>query len=154
MKRLGLYFVIAVVLMLLLSATTADEVYAQQPAFRLSPTSGIASVTIEGTGFDYYVDQVTILWDGSSVPALVDTWSYTITLPTAIITRYAFTAMISVATQTVPGRHTIKAQYFLGYQGEMGAGESGDLPFDVVDVTGPPGPPGPQGLPGEQGAAR
>jgi len=150
MKRLSFYFIIAVVLMLLLCATTADEVYAQ-PAFRLSPTSGIACVTIEGTGFDYYVDQVTILWDGSSVPAVVDSWSYTVTLPTAVITRYAFTAIISVPTQTVPGRHTIRAQYSLGYEGEMGTGASGDLPFDVVNVTGPPGPEGPQGPAGEQG---
>ena len=145
MKRLSLYFVIAVVLMLLLCATTADKVYAQQPAFTLSPTSGIACVTIEGTGFDYYVDQVTILWDGSIVPAVVDTWSYTITLPTAVITRYAFTAIISVATQTVPGRHIIRAQYSLGYEGEMGTGASGDVPFDVVNVTGPAAPEGPQG---------
>jgi len=151
-KRLSLYFVIAAVLTLSLCAATADKVHAQQPTFSLSPTSGIACVTIEGTGFAGYLDNVTISWDGSNIPALVDTWSYSVTTPTAIITEYAFTAIISVPTQTAPGTHTIKAYYSYDiYDGQPVAGESPALYFYVVDVTGPAGPEGPEGPEGPAG---
>jgi len=99
---------------------------AQNASITLTPTSGIAAVTIRGTGFSVW-SGITIYWDGSVVPAVISETD----------DQTAFTAIISVPTQTVPGLHTVMAR--------DGYGEQATAYFNVVDVTGPTGPAGVNG---------
>lgn len=112
--------------MLLVAAPAA----AQNASITLTPTSGIAAVSIYGTGFSVW-SGITIYWDGSPVPAvLLDSRDQT-----------AFTAIISVPTQTSPGLHQVMAR--------DGYGEQATAFFNVVDVMGPTGPTGPAGISGQ-----
>lgn len=103
---------------------------AQNASITLTPTSGIAAVTIRGTGFSVW-SGITIYWEGAVVPAImVDTGEQT-----------SFTAIISVPTQTSPGLHQVMAR--------DGYGEQASAFFNVVDMTGPTGPTGPAGISGQ-----
>lgn len=143
MKRLSLAVVLALVVVFSLTATTGDEVYAQGPSIKLTPESGFAAVTIEGTGFiktgEVY-GIVTITFGGVAVP----------TYPSPVRVDYGnFVAIITVPQQVAPGVYLVTATGF-SEAGSPTTEQATDY-FTVEDMTGPPGPPGPQGPPGEQG---
>lgn len=136
MKRLSLFGILVIILALAIGAN-ALNVYSQvEPEIRLSPTVGISSITVSGTGF---VGYITIYWDGDVIP----------TIPYDVLPEGPsgyFSATINVPTQTTPGEHTVKA--------EDGYDETASATFEVIDLTGnrgPTGKKGPRGARGPQG---
>jgi hypothetical protein len=141
---------LVVIISLIASLFLAIPAFAQfaTPAITLSPTSGIAAMTVSGTGFAFG-STITVWWDGSQVP----------TVPASIIvsggdtyTGGTFTAIITVPTQTTPGTHTVSAR---GSSPQTGAAVIVNATFTVVDMKGQPGPtgsPGPAGTKGDTGA--
>jgi hypothetical protein len=105
-----------------------------KPNIQVSPSSGFASTTVFGSGFENN-SIVTIAWDGTLIPSI----------PSSVITDAtgSFTALISVPTQTAPGIHTVNAT--------DGAGNWATATFTVVNMTGPQGPAGLQGQEGPKG---
>lgn len=101
----------------------------------LVPTTGFAATTIDASGFAPNAE-ITITWDGTPIP----------TVPSTLTTDASgsFTAIISVPTQNDPGNHTVNAtdEY----------GNSAEVTFTVLDMTGPQGPQGEIGPQGPQGA--
>ncbi|MEE8469934.1 MAG: IPT/TIG domain-containing protein [Dehalococcoidia bacterium] len=132
MSRWSLSASLAFVVSLLVMAGIFNAVYAQGPSITLTPTSGFATVTIEGSGFRP-LSGVTIYWDSTETPAILSS-------PDQV----SFTAIIGVPTQTSPGFHTVTAT--------DGFGETASAQFYVVEMTGPQGPTGPQGEQGPAGA--
>jgi len=136
MKRLSLFGILVIILALAIGANALD-VYSQvEPEIRLSPTVGISSITVSGTGF---VGYITIYWDGDAIP----------TVPYDVLpggpSGY-FSAIINVPTQTTPDEHTVKA--------EDGYDQTASATFEVIDLTGnrgPTGKKGPRGARGPQG---
>jgi len=133
MKRLSLFGIPALLLILAIGTNT-QYVYSQvEPEVRLSPTVGISSITVSGTGF---VGYITIYWDGEEIP----------TVPYDVLpggpSGY-FSATINVPTQTDPGEHTVKV--------EDGYDETASATFEVIDLTGNKGSTGKRGPRGERG---
>ena len=119
MRRLSFSVLTVSILLLALSLTPADRVYAQNATITLSPTSGFAALTITGRGF-MSGSLITIGWDG------------TYPIPTVPQTIYAqegsFTAIITVPTQATPGQHWVTARGIVtGYPDETAT-----APFLVI----------------------
>ena len=118
----------------------------------LSPTSGFSAITVTGlinNGTGYYFDTVSVYWDGNQIP----------TVPSQIFASGSgtFTAIISVATQTSPGDHTVQVTV-VGRSSQTTAAPgsitiSGTAIFKVINMAGPAGLPGPTGTPGPPGPA-
>jgi len=94
----------------------------------LTPDTGFAATTIEGSGFAAN-SEITVTWDGTTIP----------TVPSPLITNGdgAFVAIISVLTPNDPGPHTVVAT--------DGDGSGTSVEFTALDMTGPAGPTGPEG---------
>jgi len=133
MKRLSLFGILTLLLTFAMGVTL-QEVFAQnEQQIGLSPTVGISTTTVSGTGF---VGYITVYWDGESIP----------TVPYDVLSEgpYGyFSAIISVPTQTEPGDHTITVQD--KYDNTASA------TFEVIDLTGKRGPTGSKGPRGERG---
>ncbi|MBM3133536.1 MAG: hypothetical protein FJZ95_10985, partial [Chloroflexi bacterium] len=104
MRRLIFFFVIAALLLGSvghdLSVPPAQAQIA--PTIVLTPNSGIAAITIVGSGFSQSVERklpIYIVWDTIRVP----------TVPPSPIFTSSFTVIISVPTQTEPRWHTVTA---------------------------------------------
>ncbi|MFC1907282.1 hypothetical protein ACFLW8_04275 [Chloroflexota bacterium] len=133
MKRLSLFGIPALLLILAIGTNT-QYVYSQvEPEVRLSSTVGISSITVSGTGF---VGYITIYWDGDAIP----------TVPYDVLPEGPsgyFSATINVPTQAAPGEHTVKA--------EDAYDQTASATFEVIDLTGNRGPTGKKGPRGERG---
>ena len=133
MKRLSLFGILVIILALAIGAN-ALNVYSQvEPEIRLSPTVGISSITVSGTGF---VGYITVYWDGEEIP----------TVPYDVLPEGSsgyFSATINVPTQTAPGEHTVKA--------DDRYNNTASATFEVIDLTGKKGPTGNKGPRGERG---
>jgi hypothetical protein len=148
MKRAISFVVVPLVVSLVMLMVTATEVIGAS-AITLSPSSGFSAITVTGAGF---FGTVTIYWDDVPVP----------TVPLTVVPdpNGNFSAIISVTTQTVPGRHTVKATSMQQTTPPVGTGQpmtttytyTASAIFEVVDMTGPEGPEGPAGPAGENGA--
>ncbi len=132
MKRLSFLGILTLLLTFALGVTV-QKVYAQnEPLIWLSPTVGISTTTVSGTGF---VGYITVYWDGETIP----------TIPYDVLPEGPsgyFSAIISVPTQTEPG-DTITAED--KYENTASA------TFEVIDLTGKRGPTGSKGPRGERG---
>lgn len=139
MRRLGFFIVSIILFTLIMSVATSSKVYAQ--GITLSPTSGVAAVTVSGSGF-IGGWTITIKWDGVTIP----------TVPRDIVVGSGgqFTALIAVPTPMKPGPHQVTAEarnpagILLGVY---------NATFTVIDITGPSGPTGEEGPPGPPGPA-
>ncbi len=133
MKRLRFFVITALLLTLVLVGATADEVYSQEGAsITLSPTSGFSTTTISGSGF--YGGEITIYWESVPIPTVPSPLYPTDTK------NGEFTAIISVPTQTEPGRYTVTTKDQEDFTAQA--------TFTVIDMTGPQGLPCEQGPPG------
>lgn len=157
MKRLSL-LVILTLLLTLVMGVTVHEVSAQtEPQITLSPTEGISTITVTGSGF---VGYITVYWDNEEIP----------TVPYEVIAEGSaglFSVIITVPTQTEPSEHTVSAKDnfegtasatftvidLTGKRGSTGKkGPRGDLGSQgPIGEQGPPGVQGPPGPMGEQG---
>jgi hypothetical protein len=135
MKRIGRLFLVAVLLATITVGFISGPALSQTttPAtITLSPTHGIAAITVSGTGF---YGTVTITWDGqTTIP----------TVPSPLVAQGSFTAIISVPTQTSPGGHVVTATASYGATGAP-TPISASASFIVDNMTGPAGPQGPTG---------
>ncbi len=118
-------------LVIALVVGTTGGVSAQAPVITLTPSSGFATVGIQGENFSGPWD-ITVYWDGAEVPHVSSARQET-----------EFNAIIAVPTQTSPGFHQITVTDTYG--------DSATAYFDVIDMTGPQGPAGPQGEQGQPG---
>ena len=112
---------------------SAREVYSQTGEIGLSPTEGISTITVTGTGFTGYI---TVYWDGEVIP----------TLPYDVLPEGPsgyFSAIISVPSQKDPGPHTVMVED--NYKNTASA------TFTVTDLTGAKGPTGNKGKRGDIG---
>lgn len=100
----------------------------------LVPDTGFASTTVVGSGFAPN-SEITITWNGTFIS----------TVPSALTTdQYGnFTTIIGVLTPNDPGNHMVNATDELG--------NSAEVTFTVIDMTGPQGEQGLQGETGPQG---
>lgn len=133
MKRLSFLGILTLLLAFALGVT-AQKIYAQgEPKIGLSPTTGISTITVSGTGF---VGYITVYWDGEKIP----------TVPYDVLPEGPsgyFSAIISVPIQTESGDHTITVED--NYE------ETASATFKVIDLTGKRGPTGSKGPRGERG---
>ena len=133
MKRLS-FLVIFTLFIALLMVFTSQKAYSQtEPQITLTPSTGISTITVSGTGF---VGYVTIYWDNNTIP----------TVPYSVLPEGQsgyFSALMSVPTQTAAGTHLVKA--------EDNYKHADNATFTVMDITGNKGPTGDKGSRGEQG---
>jgi len=158
MKRLLFYICFALFFALVLVGANTDTDIARSANITLTPGSGCATITIDGTDFPFDYMSVNITWDGNLIP----------TYPQLLIVDPdypdGFWAIISVPTQTSPGAHAVQA--IACYPGEGPPIYTANATFTVIDMTGPrgpqggtaggirgeQGPPGPEGPAGREGA--
>lgn len=139
MKRVSLLVVLTVLVASALAVANPGGVCADvrpppilvPPSITLSPTSGFSTVTISGQGFD---GQIRIYWEQQLIP--------TVPSPVYAGNDGTFTAIISVPTQTRPGRYSVSVE-----GGKVSATATFTV-FDMTGATGPVGPAGPAGDPG------
>jgi hypothetical protein len=136
------HILFAMTIGLIIMLVTPNSAYSQvrNEEIKLTPSSGFSALTVSGEGF--FGGRIRIYWDGDEIP----------TVPEMIYTsdtqNGSFTAIITVPTQTEPGRYEVTALDQEGFNAEA--------IFTVVDMSGPaglPGEPGPEGTSGERGPA-
>ncbi len=144
MKRTVFILVQTLLIFLLMMFWGTNAVLAA-PSVTLSPSSGIAAVTVTGSGFP--IGTVAVLWDGRTVP----------TVPATVYVNDsigAFSAIITVPTQTAPGSHTVTVRVQSSDGLPYGVRNTdASATFQVVDMKGLPGAPGQPGSAGPQGPA-
>ena len=135
MKRVSLLVVMTLLLVLTVAGAMPGEVCAQEASITLTPNEGFSVITVSGQGLE---GPVSISWEGKLIP--------TVPAPLWGDNEGTFTAIITVPTQTKPGRYTVTAARIRG-------ADAATAVFTVVDMTGAAGPAGPAGQAGQAGQA-
>lgn len=147
LKRSAVLATLAAVLAVSFVGLEAEEARSQgipTPSIVLSPTSGVAVLTVTGSAFVTRASpNVIISWDGVSVPTVPSP----VTAPNGF-----FTAIITVPTQTSPGVHTVTAVTDQVQASATFVVDNRTGPSGTAGPAGPVGPAGPSGA-GESGMA-